>query len=101
MESSGVCKISDFGISKKLAELNRTFTPMKGTFYWMAPEVVFREECGYYSKVDIWSVGCIVFEMWTGERPWHKEHWVPVMCKVRSHIRHQNKLAHRGPLYSL
>lgn len=72
---------------------------MKGTFYWMAPEVVFRGEHGYDSKVDIWSVGCIVFEMWTGERPWHKEHWVPVMCKVRPHIQHQNKSAHLGPLY--
>ncbi|KIM48276.1 hypothetical protein M413DRAFT_418651 [Hebeloma cylindrosporum] len=84
VEPSGVCKISDFGISKKLAELNRTFTPMKGTFYWMAPEMVFRGEDGYDSKVDIWSVGCIVFEMWTGERPWHKEHWMPVMCKKTS-----------------
>ena len=73
MEPTGVCKISDFGISKKL-EMDRAYSGFKGTCYWMAPEMISAgPEVGYNSKVDIWSVGCIVFEMWTARRPWYKE----------------------------
>lgn len=39
----------------------------------MAPEMILAEETGYDFKVDIWSVGCIVFEMWTAKRPWYAE----------------------------
>lgn len=34
----------------------------------MAPEVVKNEP--YSAKVDIWSLGCTVIEMFTGQRPW-------------------------------
>lgn len=34
----------------------------------MAPEVVKNEP--YSAKVDIWSLGCTMIEMLTGQRPW-------------------------------
>jgi mitogen-activated protein kinase kinase kinase len=34
----------------------------------MAPEVV--KQSIYTKKADIWSVGCLVVEMLTGEHPW-------------------------------
>ncbi|KAF9015086.1 kinase-like domain-containing protein, partial [Cyathus striatus] len=80
VEINGSCKISDFGISKK-AE-GRAFTGMKGTVYWMAPEVLDSDGKGYDSKVDIWSIGCILQEMWTGKRPWSGEELVAVMMKL-------------------
>jgi serine/threonine protein kinase len=40
---------------------------MRGTPYFMAPEV-FEEKYG--SKADIWSVGCVGFQMATGSPPW-------------------------------
>ena len=89
VEPTGVCKISDFGISKK-ADIHRgrAFTGLKGTVFWMAPEILSPQEKGYDVKVDIWSVGCIVLEMWTGDRPWKGEELIPVMMKVPSnHIR--------------
>lgn len=56
-----VVKIGDFGISKILmgtADLASTFT---GTPYYMSPEVLKHE--GYNSKSDVWSIGCILYEM--------------------------------------
>jgi mitogen-activated protein kinase kinase kinase len=34
----------------------------------MAPEVV--KQTAHSPKADIWSVGCLVVEMFTGEHPW-------------------------------
>ncbi|KAF7347894.1 MAP kinase kinase kinase mkh1 [Mycena venus] len=83
VEPLGVCKISDFGISKREDVQGEAFTQMKGTAYWMAPEVLdSNNKRGYNSKVDIWSVGCVVLEMWSGERPWAGEEIFPVMMKT-------------------
>jgi serine/threonine protein kinase len=48
----------------------------------MAPEILSSGGKGYDVKVDIWSVGCIVLEMWTGDRPWSGEELLPVLMKV-------------------
>ena len=57
---------------------------MQGTVFWMAPEVIGTQKKGYNFKVDIWSVGCVVLEMWAGMRPWMGEETVAVMFKVCS-----------------
>lgn len=74
VDANGVCKISDFGISKQTSDVYDSFnngTMMKGSVFWMAPEVISSQgERSYSGKVDIWSLGCVVLEMWTGTRPW-------------------------------
>ncbi|KAH9487024.1 MAP kinase kinase kinase mkh1 [Psilocybe cubensis] len=83
VEMSGICKISDFGISKRTEDLQGgAFTAMKGTVFWMAPEVINTNKKGYNFKVDIWSVGCVVLEMWAGSRPWMGEEMIAVMFKL-------------------
>ncbi|KAJ7786236.1 kinase-like domain-containing protein [Mycena metata] len=99
VEMSGVCKISDFGISKREDVQGQAFTNMRGTAYWMqvffsshghyidniyrAPEILdSNNKRGYDSKVDVWSLGCVVVEMWTGQRPWAGEEFLPVMLKL-------------------
>ena len=58
---------------------------MQGTVFWMAPEVIGSQKGkGYNSKVDVWSVGCVVLEMWAGRRPWPDEDFFTVMFKVQS-----------------
>jgi serine/threonine protein kinase len=42
--------------------------PLVGTIPWMAPEVVRQEQLD--KKSDIWSVGCTIIEMASGQRPW-------------------------------
>ncbi|KAK7064287.1 kinase domain-containing protein [Favolaschia claudopus] len=83
VELSGVCKISDFGISKRQDLAGQAHTQMKGTAFWMAPEIIDANgQRGYDSKIDIWSVGCVVLEMWSGERPWAGHEWIPVMLQL-------------------
>ena len=84
VEEFGHCKITDFGISKRTDDINMigAYTSMQGSVFWMAPEVVGSKIKGYNSKIDIWSVGCVVFEMWTGERPWSGQEAVAVLLQV-------------------
>ena len=83
VEMTGVCKISDFGISKRTEELHGdAFTAMQGSVFWMAPEVIKTQKSGYNNKIDIWSVGCVVLEMWAGMRPWNGEEMLAVMFKL-------------------
>jgi serine/threonine protein kinase len=55
---------------------------MQGSVFWMAPEVLVTPE-GYGGKVDIWSLGCVVLEMCTGERPWHPKPQLALLLLVR------------------
>ncbi|EAU93145.2 STE/STE11 protein kinase [Coprinopsis cinerea okayama7 len=83
VEMTGICKISDFGISKRTDDLHGgAFTAMQGTVFWMAPEVINTQKKGYNFKIDIWSVGCVVLEMWGGRRPWTGQEMVTVMFKL-------------------
>ncbi|KZT05856.1 Pkinase-domain-containing protein [Laetiporus sulphureus 93-53] len=84
VETTGICKISDFGISKRTEDVNviGEYTSMQGSVFWMAPEVINSQQRGYNSKIDIWSVGCVVYEMWTGERPWNGQEAVAVLIRL-------------------
>ncbi|XP_069838708.1 mitogen-activated protein kinase kinase kinase 19 isoform X2 [Dendropsophus ebraccatus] len=70
---NGVIKLIDFGCAKRLNSLSINGTrgkklySLKGTPYWMAPEVI--SESGHEEKSDIWSIGCTVYEMATGKPP--------------------------------
>ncbi|KDQ60791.1 hypothetical protein JAAARDRAFT_31768 [Jaapia argillacea MUCL 33604] len=73
VDNKGGIKISDFGISKKVEDNllggNRAHRPsLQGSVFWMAPEVV--KQTAHTVKADIWSVGCLIVEMLTGEHPY-------------------------------
>ena len=72
VDREGTIKLTDFGASKRLptGEMLDGYLckSLKGSPYWMAPEVVRRE--GHHFAADIWSVGCVIIEMLTGSPPW-------------------------------
>lgn len=84
LDLDGTCKISDFGISKKTDNIygNDKSNNMQGSVFWMAPEVIRSQGEGYGAKVDIWSLGCVVLEMFAGRRPWSKEEAVGAIYKI-------------------
>jgi mitogen-activated protein kinase kinase kinase len=86
LDLDGTCKISDFGISKKTDDIygNDSSNSMQGSVFWMAPEVIQSQGQGYSAKVDIWSLGCVVLEMFAGRRPWSKEEAIGAIFKLGS-----------------
>lgn len=86
LDLDGTCKISDFGISKRSNDIygNDASNSMQGSVFWMAPEVVRTDGQGYSAKVDIWSLGCVVLEMFAGKRPWSREEAIGAIFKLGS-----------------
>lgn len=84
LDVDGTAKISDFGISKKTDNIygNDKTNSMQGSVFWMAPEVIRSEGEGYSAKVDIWSLGCVVLEMFAGRRPWSRDEAVGAIYKI-------------------
>ncbi|KAL2348416.1 hypothetical protein Fmac_002416 [Flemingia macrophylla] len=85
VDSAGVVKLADFGMAKHLtghvADLS-----LKGSPYWMAPEllqaVVQKDNSSDLAfAVDIWSLGCTIIEMFTGKPPWSEYEGAAAMFK--------------------
>ncbi|KAK7362842.1 hypothetical protein VNO77_04966 [Canavalia gladiata] len=60
-------KIADFGIACEEAYCD-LFADDRGTYRWMAPEMIKRKSYG--RKVDVYSFGLILWEMLTGTIPY-------------------------------
>ncbi len=54
-------KICDFGLSKPYTKQD-TSTNRAVTIWYRAPEIIFGNE-NYTEKIDIWSAGCVFYEM--------------------------------------
>jgi serine/threonine protein kinase len=63
VNSQGVCKVADFGISTVKPNVTRTMTCV-GTPIYMAPEVLTKNK--YSEKADVYSFGIVLLELFTG-----------------------------------
>ncbi|CAN8238033.1 unnamed protein product [Cochlearia groenlandica] len=63
-------KISDFGLSRREGDYKwwQPRFPFLGTPMYMSPESVSHGETT--KGLDLWSLGCVVLEMYTGKDPW-------------------------------
>ncbi len=55
-------KLTDFGF---YCHKDEFFYEPFGTRYYMAPEIIIMADCS--EKVDIWALGCMLYELMTGE----------------------------------
>jgi len=63
-------KLGDFGIARDLRSLDITDTGLTvGTYAYMCPELV-RGQRNITGKVDLYALGCLLFEMLSGRPPY-------------------------------
>ncbi|XP_031428323.1 serine/threonine-protein kinase 36 isoform X2 [Clupea harengus] len=65
----GVVKLCDFGFARAMSVSTLVLTSIKGTPLYMSPELV--EEKPYDHTADLWSLGCILYELHTGVPPFY------------------------------
>ena len=76
---NGAVKLCDFGICKEFVK-NKMKKFRGGSPYWMAPEILRREE--YNQSVDIWALGITCIELAEYEPPYSKLSPEAVMKKI-------------------
>ncbi|TFK53842.1 Pkinase-domain-containing protein [Heliocybe sulcata] len=69
LSEANTVKLGDFGLSKALGTASFANTYV-GTPYYMSPELM--QEKAYDSKSDIWSLGCLVYELCALKPPFHE-----------------------------
>ncbi|KAG6930229.1 serine/threonine kinase 36, partial [Chelydra serpentina] len=65
----GVVKLCDFGFARAMSINTMVLTSIKGTPLYMSPELV--QEKPYDHTADLWSVGCILYELFVGTPPFY------------------------------
>jgi protein-serine/threonine kinase len=63
----GHIKLTDFGLSKVFTEKISTTRTICGTPEYQAPEIIMC--CEYDKAVDFWSIGCLMYELISGNPP--------------------------------
>lgn len=81
---SGIIKISDFGLAKE----SITDHPLKQTYcgspLYMAPEMMNYGK--YDGRSDLWSIGVIIYEMITGNPPFHVKNFAQLKRVIQNDI---------------
>jgi NIMA (never in mitosis gene a)-related kinase len=71
LTGEGSLMIGDFGISKVLESTQEFAKTSLGTPFYLSPEVCMGQRYDY--KSDIWTLGCILYEMLTLHRPFEAD----------------------------
>ena len=79
-QQSLTCKIADLGFAKELASGQLTDTYC-GTAEYQAPESL--NEIPYTANADIWSIGCIFYELLVGDIPFTSRTYLELYKKLR------------------
>jgi eukaryotic-like serine/threonine-protein kinase len=85
IDEEGAAKVTDFGIARSLTEEGLTADGrVLGTTDYVSPEQALGQDVGPQS--DLYSLGVVLFEMLTGDVPFHGENQVAVAMK---HVREE------------
>jgi len=73
-------KLCDFGFARAIAHDSSLLRSIKGTPLYMAPELV--QERPYNYKVDLWSLGVILYELAVGKPPFYTDRIVSLIQMI-------------------
>lgn len=65
VDKDGNFKLGDFGVARQLEKTNTTMS-QKGTYNYMAPEVVFKKK--YDKRADVYSLGMVMYKLLNNNR---------------------------------
>jgi serine/threonine-protein kinase len=85
--AGGRAQVADFGLARAIGIANyRKLTEtgvIVGTVYYMSPEQI-REDRDLDERTDVYSLGCILYEMLTGEPPYTASSLVQLVKRIVS-----------------
>ncbi|EAS05707.2 Serine/Threonine kinase domain protein (macronuclear) [Tetrahymena thermophila SB210] len=82
LSNENIVKLGDFGISIQLDKSEIYAKTQLGTPYYLSPEVV--QGKNYDQKVDIWMIGCFLYEICELSRPFQGATWSEVDYKIQN-----------------
>uniref|UniRef100_A0A2P2I8F8 non-specific serine/threonine protein kinase n=1 Tax=Hirondellea gigas TaxID=1518452 RepID=A0A2P2I8F8_9CRUS len=82
LDQDAHAKLGDFGLARTLSSNNSFATTFVGTPYYMSPEVVDGRE--YNEKSDMWSLGCLMYELCALQPPFQASSHKQLACKIRA-----------------
>ena len=75
-------KLGDFGLSRELSMESKFAYSHVGTPYYMSPEQI--DETKYNEKIDIWSLGCFLYELCTFRPPFQAKNQIMLAMRIKS-----------------
>lgn len=81
-DSKNNVKLGDFGLSRILSKDSQYASTHVGTPYYMSPEQI--KESKYNEKSDIWSAGCVLYEMAALKPPFEAANQLSLAEKIKN-----------------
>nr|XP_020754646.1 serine/threonine-protein kinase Nek5 isoform X2 [Odocoileus virginianus texanus] len=80
-----VAKLGDFGIARVLNNTMELARTCVGTPYYLSPEICQNKP--YNNKTDIWSLGCVLYELCTLRHPFEANNLQQLVLKIcQAHV---------------
>ncbi|XP_055282152.1 serine/threonine-protein kinase Nek5 [Moschus berezovskii] len=80
-----VAKLGDFGIARVLNNTMELARTCVGTPYYLSPEICQNKP--YNNKTDIWSLGCVLYELCTLRHPFEGNNLQQLVLKIcQAHV---------------
>ncbi|XP_044139477.1 serine/threonine-protein kinase Nek5 isoform X8 [Bufo gargarizans] len=73
-------KLGDFGIARMLNNTMELARTCVGTPYYLSPEIC--ENRPYNNKTDIWSLGCVLYELCTLKHPFEENNLKQLVLRI-------------------
>ncbi|XDV31838.1 hypothetical protein PO909_002787 [Leuciscus waleckii] len=80
LTDSGTVKVGDFGSACTLNSAKAFAQTYVGTPYYVSPEIWDNKP--YNNKSDVWSLGCVLYELCTLHHPFQARSWKSLILKV-------------------